>query len=205
MMKVLVIDYRMGNLGSVRRSLEECGADVVCSEDPQDIKSVSKIILPGVGSFRDGIEHLNKMGWTEEILKAATQDKVPFLGICLGMQLLADKGSEGGETEGLGLIAGTVEKFVPDPPETRVPHVGWNELVISQSTPLLAGIPNRSDFYFVHSYHFVAQDSKDVAATTPYCGDFVSVVARQNIFGTQFHPEKSSKAGFRLLRNFLSL
>ena len=204
-MKVLLIDYQMGNLGSVRRSLEECGAEVLCSGDPADLKLASKIVLPGVGSFRDGMQRLNEKGWTQEIRKAATEDKIPFLGICLGMQLLATKGSEGGDTDGLGLVPGTVERFVPDTPDTRIPHVGWNEVVIKQKNPLLAEIPNRSDFYFVHSYHFIAQDSKDVAATTPYCGNFVSALARGNIFGTQFHPEKSSKAGFRLLRNFLSL
>lgn len=204
-MKVLLIDYQMGNLGSVRRSLEECGADVLCSEDPRDLKDASRIVLPGVGSFRDGMRHLEKKGWVPEIRKAAIEDKIPFLGICLGMQLLSSKGCEGGETEGLGLIPGTVEKFIPDSPETRIPHVGWNELVISLPSPLLSGIPNRSDFYFVHSYHFVAKDPKDIIATTPYCGRFVSVVARGNIFGTQFHPEKSSKAGFCLLRNFLGL
>ena len=204
-MKVLLIDYMMGNLGSVRRSLEECGSEVFCSDDPRDLQTASKIVLPGVGSFRDGMQHLEKRGWVPEIRKAASEDKIPILGICLGMQLLSSKGWEGGETEGLDLIPGTVEKFATDSPDVRIPHVGWNELVISRPDPLLSGIPNRSDFYFVHSYHFVAGDPSDVIATTPYCGSFVSVIARGNIFGTQFHPEKSSKAGFRLLRNFLSL
>jgi glutamine amidotransferase len=151
------------------------------------------------------MQHLEKRGWVPEIRKAAIEDKIPILGICLGMQLLSSKGQEGGETKGLDLIPGTVEKFAPDSPDVRIPHVGWNELVISHPNPLLSGIPNRSDFYFVHSYHFVATYPNDVIATTPYCGSFVSAVARGNIFGTQFHPEKSSKAGFRLLRNFLSL
>jgi len=204
-MKVLLIDYRMGNLGSVRRSLEECGAEVYCSENPRDLALASKIVLPGVGSFRDGMQHLEKNGWVPEIRRAAVEDNIPFLGICLGMQLLSSKGWEGGETDGLGLIPGIVEKFVPVSPEIRIPHVGWNELVISRPNPLLTGIPNRSDFYFVHSYHFVAEDPADIITTTPYCGSFASVVARGNIFGTQFHPEKSSKSGFRLLRNFLGL
>ena len=203
-MKVLLIDYQMGNLGSVRRAIEECGADVLCSTDPHDIKAVSRIILPGVGSFREGMQHLSKSGWIREIREAAIEDGIPFLGICLGMQLLSSKGWEGGETEGLGLIPGTVKKLVSHSPETRIPHVGWNELIISQQNPLLFGIPDRSDFYFVHSYHFATDDPGNIIATTPYCGEFVSVVACNNIFGTQFHPEKSSKAGFRLIQNFLS-
>ena len=178
---------------------------MVVSEDPGDLRTATGIVLPGVGSFCDGMRHLSERGWVEEIRKAALEDKVPFLGICLGMQLLSSKGFEGGETEGLGLIPGEVKKLIADSPETRIPHVGWNELVISRENPLFAGIPNRSDFYFVHSYHFVTDNTEDIAALTPYCGSFVSVVARGNIFGTQFHPEKSSRAGFRLLRNFLKI
>ncbi|HNX68451.1 MAG TPA: imidazole glycerol phosphate synthase subunit HisH [Candidatus Omnitrophota bacterium] len=204
-MNVVIIDYNMGNLGSVRRSFEECGAQVTCSQTPSELRSASKIVLPGVGSFYDGMQHLNTMDWIQEIRQAALVEKIPLLGICLGMQLLADHGTEGGNMEGLGLIPGKVEKLSPPSGEERLPHVGWNEISITRPHPILSGIQDRDDFYFVHSYHFRALNEEDVVAQTPYCGHFTSVVAHKNILGTQFHPEKSSKAGFRLIRNFLSL
>lgn len=202
-MKTLLVDYQMGNLGSVRRALEECGADVICSDNPKDLRLASSIVLPGVGSFRDGMTHLKQCGWEQELRIATLEDKIPLLGICLGMQLLSSKGFENGETEGLGLIPGTVNKLIAETVETRIPHVGWNEVATQKQSILFTGVPNRSDFYFVHSYQFLVDDTADVVATTPHGGDFVSAIARENIFGTQFHPEKSSKAGFQLIRNFL--
>lgn len=202
-MNVLVINYGMGNLGSVRRAFEECGATVLVSEDPADLAEAERIVLPGVGAFPDAMARLNSAGWPTELRRALENPGVHLLGICLGMQLLADKGREGSETPGLGLIHGDVIRFVP-PNGERVPHVGWNEVRPTQASPLLAGIPPGTDFYFVHSYHFRAAQPGDVLATTPYCGEFAAVVGAANVFGTQFHPEKSSRPGFQLIRNFLA-
>lgn len=205
MNKTLIVDYGMGNLGSVRRALEECGSDVVISDDPVDCGRVDHIVLPGVGAFADGMTALKDGGWFDALCTAAQEDKIPLLGICLGMQLLADKGLEGRETAGLGLIPGEVRQLVPNAPETRIPHVGWNEVHHGGVHPLFTGIPTGTDFYFVHSYHFVPGNAVDALASTPYCGSFVSAIARGTVCGTQFHPEKSSRAGFQLLRNFLAL
>jgi glutamine amidotransferase len=203
--KTLIVDYGMGNLGSVKRAFEECGADVFISDDPNDCTLADHIVLPGVGAFADGMAAMTAGGWTVALCSATQEDKIPLLGICLGMQLLADKGFEGGETAGLGLIPGEVCRLVADRPETRIPHVGWNEVHYGGKHPLFARIPTGSDFYFVHSFHFIACNYDDALATTPYCGAFVFAVSRVTVYGTQFHPEKSSRVGFQLIRNFLSL
>ena len=202
-MKALVIDYEMGNLGSVSRSFEECGADVLISNNPDDLKYATHIILPGVGAFAEGMEHLIRGGWIEPLRRAVLEEGIPTLGICLGMQLLADRGFEKSETQGLGLISGEVKKLIPDDPETRIPHIGWNEVDAAPHSPLFSQIPNKSDFYFVHSFHFIPKDPASISAHTPYCGSFVSAVQNQNVFGVQFHPEKSSRAGFQLISAFL--
>lgn len=202
-MSVLIVDYGMSNLGSVLRSFEECGASAFVSEDPADCRHAERIVLPGVGSFADGMAALNAGGWPEALRRAA-QEEIPLLGICLGMHLLADLGYEGGPTQGLGLVPGEVRRLEPDTPETRIPHVGWNEVRHDGGHPLLSGIASGVDFYFVHSYHFVPGEGTSVLATTPYCGSFASVVGRGGIFGAQFHPEKSSRCGFQLIRNFLA-
>lgn len=205
MSKTLIVDYGMGNLCSVKRALEECGANVILSDDPAVCALADHIVLPGVGAFADGMVAIRDGGWIDALRTAALEDKIPLLGICLGMQLLADKGFEGGDTAGIGLIPGEVRRLVFDTSETRIPHVGWNEVHHGSTHPLFFGIPTGTDFYFVHSYHFVPNDAEAVLASTPYCGLFTSTVVRGTIFGTQFHPEKSSRAGFQLLRNFLSL
>ncbi len=202
-MKALVIDYEMGNLGSVKRSLEECGAEALVSSHPDDLKNATHIILPGVGAFRNGMRNLERNHWIPEIKKAANKG-VPILGICLGMQLLADHGFEGGETSGLGLISGKVTRLVSSDHE-KIPHVGWNEVHQKKEHFLFKNILNGTDFYFVHSYHFVPDHETAAITQTPYCGEFVSAVADKNVFGVQFHPEKSSKPGFQLFRNFLTL
>ena len=203
-MKVVVINYGVGNLGSVARALEECGATVEISENPASLAGAERIVLPGVGAFPDAMARLNAAQWPAKLSAALSNPEVRLLGICLGMQLLADKGHEVTETAGLGLIPGEVVRLVPGEDE-RIPHVGWNEVHYCQaSNPLLVGIDNGTDFYFVHSYRFRPANASDIIASTPYCGEFASVVGSGNVFGTQFHPEKSSRSGMRLLKNFLA-
>lgn len=201
-MSVLIVDYGMGNLASVRRALEECGASAFVSDDPSALADCSHIVLPGVGAFNDAMQRLTAGAWPEALRRAVCDEGVPLLGICLGMQLLADVGEEGGVHAGLGLIPGRVVRMRPQAGE-RIPHVGWN-CVSHRGHALFEGVPLDGDVYFVHSYHFVPRDAADVRATTPYCGGFVSAVGRGAAFGTQFHPEKSSRHGLRMLRNFLA-
>ena len=203
-MSVLIVDYGLSNLGSIRRSLEECGAAVRVSDDPKSLKTASRVVLPGVGSFADGMANLRKGGWLTPLREAAKDEKIPLLGICLGMQLLADRGHEGGDIPGLGLLPGEVRRLEPRSYAERIPHVGWNEINPLGKSPLLDGIPDGSDFYFVHSYHFIPEYDDLVLATTPYCGKFVSAAGTDNIIGVQFHPEKSGRPGFHILANFLS-
>ncbi|MDB5037194.1 MAG: hisH [Bacteriovoracaceae bacterium] len=203
-MSVAIIDYGMCNLGSVRRAFEECGADVKVIDQPRDLDSADHIVLPGVGAFTKGMANLHSQGWVEALNQNALKERKPLLGICLGMQLLAEIGLEGGETKGLGFIPGRVERFISTSPEIRIPHVGWNEIHF-ESSPLFKGLAPGTDFYFVHSYHFVIKNAANKLSSTPYCGEFVSAVHNQNIYGVQFHPEKSQKPGFKLIQNFLSL
>jgi glutamine amidotransferase len=204
-MTVLVVDYGMGNLASVRRALEECGARVVTSADPRDIISAERLVIPGVGAFGLAMERLSSQGWIRPIKEAVLGQGVPLLGICLGMQLLATESDEFGLTPGLDLIPGRVQRLVPTHADERVPHVGWNEVTATKSSALFDGIAPATDFYFVHSYHYVARQPETVLATTPYCGTITAAVGLAHVFGAQFHPEKSSKAGLRMLRNFLEL
>lgn len=203
-MTVLIVNYGMGNLGSVTRALEECRADVLVSENPDDLESATRIVLPGVGAFKDGMSRLKLAGWIEPLNRAVIENKIPVLGICLGMQLFADIGHEGGDTPGLAWIPGEVVRLEPDTPGTRIPHSGWNEVHAKQESPVFSGIESGHDFYFSHSFHFIPKDPSYILATTPYCGDFVSVVCKNNILGAQFHPEKSSRMGLKLLRSFLN-
>jgi glutamine amidotransferase len=204
-MKVLIIDYGMGNVGSVKRAVEECGHDnVVISHRHEDFEDCTHAILPGVGAFPDAMKNLEKHGLVDKIRQLALEDKIPFLGICLGMQLLATKGTEISGYPGLDLIKGEVN-LLSSATNERVPHVGWNEVHFDNADPIFDGIPHGSDFYFVHSYHFVPENKNNIVSITPYCGRFVSTIRSSNIIGTQFHPEKSSTTGFRLLRNFLNL
>lgn len=204
-MTVGVIDYGMGNLGSVRRSLEECGARVFIADHPETLKQASHAVLPGVGAFTRGMENLQARDWVPAIRELALDDGIPFLGVCLGMQLLADTGHEGGTTPGLGLIAGEVRRLGALSSDERVPHVGWNEVYPLIECPMFANIPAGADFYFVHSYHLVPREEGHLAAYTPYCGRTAAAVVAGNVWGVQFHPEKSSRAGFQLLRNFLAM
>ena len=205
MSTIAVVDYGLCNIDSVVRALEECGGSAVVTHTKEDIERAARIVIPGVGSFCDAMGNLHENGLIDVLRDAALKRKVPFLGICLGMQLLATTGTEGGKSEGLGLIEGEVVLMERDSPQTRIPHVGWNEVKVARSSPLLEGVPDGSDFYFVHSYHLRPVREEDVIARTPYCGGFASVVGRENVFGAQFHPEKSQTMGFRLLKNFLAL
>lgn len=200
-MSIMIIDYGMGNLGSVQRALEEVGASVFISDNPADIKESSALVLPGVGSFSEGMANLNASGMVDPIRQAISDDQIPLLGICLGMQLLAEKGEEGGIHDGLGLIPGTVKIMTPVGDE-RLPHIGWNEVTPVTEHPMFQGIEDRTDFYFVHSYHFQTTEEHRIA-TAPYAGTISAAVARDNIWGVQYHPEKSSKPGLKLLENFV--
>jgi glutamine amidotransferase len=203
---VAIVDYGMCNLDSVARAVEECGGRAVVTASTAELYAATHVILPGVGAFSDAMAQLADRKLIEPLREVALQRSMPFLGICLGMQLMARYGHEGGGSEGLGLIAGEVQRLKPDSPRVRIPHVGWNEVEQVATTPLLAGIASGKDFYFVHSYAMCCDDEAAVVARTPYCGGFVSVArGGERLYGVQFHPEKSQKPGFQLLRNFLSL
>lgn len=210
-MKVGVIDYGVGNLGSVLRALEELNAAPVLVNRPVDMHLNDCLILPGVGSFTDCARLLAQGGWVDPLKAEVEEFGRPLLGICVGMQLLADFGLEGAAgsgtpgTAGLGFIPGQVEHPGARGCTLRLPHVGWNEIVANGARDsLFAGIPDGTDFYFTHSYTFVAKDGADVIATAAYGVPVTAAVRRGRVWGTQFHPEKSSKAGFKLLSNFLA-
>lgn len=205
MKKVAVVDYGMGNLDSVTRAVEECGGNPVITNKARDLEVANHIILPGVGAFATGMRNIHERGLGELLAAQVIEKGIPFLGICLGMQLLATKGWEGEETSGLGWIEGEVKRLQPDDQDVRIPHVGWNEVIFTQSSPLFRDIPSGKDYYFVHSYRLFCRHERDVIARTPYCGGFVSAVGRDNVFGVQFHPEKSQRLGFQVIRNFLAL
>jgi glutamine amidotransferase len=210
-MKVGVIDYGVGNLASVKRALEEIRVTPVLVERPQDMRDVDSLILPGVGNFSDCIKQINAGGWTEALVDQVQGYCKPLLGICLGMQLLATSSTEGAEKNkeieipGLNFIPGRVNSLSSMGCGLRIPHVGWNSVAIHsiQSGGLFRSIPNDTDFYFAHSYAFSPDNLEHVLATTNYDIKVVSAVRNGHIWGTQFHPEKSSRAGFQLLSNFV--
>jgi len=207
-MRVGVIDYGVGNLGSVLRALEELHVTPVLVNRAVDMHTTDCLILPGVGNFADCASLLQSGGWTEALRQEVSGYGRPLLGICVGMQLLADASTEGANdwhgTLGLGFIPGRVEHLKELGCGLRVPHVGWNAITHCGTTdPLFNGIPDGTDFYFVHSYAFVPQDSANVLAFTDYGLPVAAAVRRGHVWGTQFHPEKSSRAGFQVLRNFI--
>lgn len=201
---IAIIDYQMGNLRSVQKGFEKVGHAATITSDPAAIAAADKIVLPGVGAFGDAIRELRRRDLVQPIRDAVAAGK-PFLGICLGLQLLFDVGYEGGEFEGLGILRGKCVRFSDLPHEFKVPHMGWNRGIIKRPAPLLKGIDDGSYFYFVHSYYVVPDDPALVAIETDYGHPFCAAVWRENLFATQFHPEKSQATGLQILKNFAEL
>lgn len=200
---ITIVDYGMGNLRSVYNALDLLGAEVEITSDPKQVLGAERLILPGVGAFGLAMRNLRERGLVEALNEKVLNQKTPILAICLGMQLLAQSSNEHGQHQGLGWLSGHVQHFdVSD--NLRVPHVGWNDITPQNDPPLFKGLGTTKEFYFVHSYHFVTDDAAIVAATSHYGYDFVSAVHQDNIFGTQFHPEKSQDSGLRILRNFMA-
>lgn len=200
---IVVVDYGLCNVGSVLNMLKRIGAAAEISAEPGRIDAASKLILPGVGAFDNGMTNLDQMGLLPVLNKKAREDRVPVLGICLGMQLLTRR-SEEGTRPGLGWIEADTRRFaIPTSMNLRVPHMGWNQITSRGPHPLLEGLEEDTRFYFVHSYHVCCDNESDSIATAHYGYDFTAAVARGNVMGTQFHPEKSHRFGLRLLRNFV--
>ena len=197
------IDYQMGNLRSVQKGFEKVGHEATVTCDPRELERAAKIVLPGVGAFGDAMAELRRRHLVEPIRQAVASGK-PFLGICLGLQLLFDVGYEGGTHEGLGILPGEVVRF-DLPAEYKVPHMGWNQLEIRRPAPLLAGLSSGVHCYFVHSYYVVPKDPGVIATETNYGRPFCSMVWRDNLMATQFHPEKSQRDGLKMLANFAAL
>jgi len=197
---IAIIDYQMGNLRSVQKAFESFGAEAVITSDASVLQQADKVVLPGVGAFEDAIKELRNRDLVSPIHDLIASGK-PFLGICIGLQLLFDVSYEGGEYEGLGIIAGEVRRF-EIAAEFKVPHMGWNQVNIEHAAPILKGIDNNTYFYFVHSYYVVPSDPSVISVTSDYDGTFCAGIWRDNLFATQFHPEKSQRAGLQLLQNF---
>lgn len=200
---IVIIDYQMGNLRSVQKAFERVGHAAAITSDPAVISQAKKLVLPGVGAFVDAIAELERRGLVEPIRTAIANNK-PFFGICLGLQLLFERSTEDGEHAGLGIIPGEVKKF-DLPREYKVPHMGWNEVCWRKKSPLLDGVEELSHFYFVHSYYVVPTECEVVAGEADYPEPFCAAICRDNLFATQFHPEKSQSAGLQLLKNFAEL
>ncbi len=208
-MNVTIVDYKSGNISSVINSFREVAKEKVNIEvtsNPNKIKSSDKIVLPGQGSFKSCVEALNNIDGLSDTLNEFTLiNKKPLLGICVGLQMFADIGYEETETKGLGWISGKVSKIDNQDGKFKLPHIGWNEITIVKDSKIFKDIENNSHMYFVHSYEFVPNDKKVISATTDYSTKVVCSVEKENIFGTQFHPEKSDKSGLKIINNFISL
>lgn len=205
---ISIVDYGMGNLRSVQKGLEKVGASAVIVRRPKEIRSAAKLILPGVGAFGDAMKHLRERELVEPLLEFARSGR-PFLGVCLGLQLLFEASEEEGRFAGLGLIPGRVVRFdfrdIPAGRGLKIPHMGWNTVVWERPSPLLAGLTSGTHFYFVHSYHAVPANDSVIAGRCDYGYPFAAIVQQDNLFAAQFHPEKSQKAGLTILENFAGL
>ena len=208
-MNVTIVDYQSGNISSVINSFEQVAKDKVKVEITSDlnkIKSSDKLILPGQGSFKSCVESLSNVDGLQDVLKEfAIINKKPLLGICVGLQMFGDVGYEESETRGLGWIPGKVTKIDNQNGKFKLPHIGWNEIEIVKESKIFKEIQNKSHMYFVHSYEFIPEDKSVISATTDYSSKIVCSVEKDNLFGTQFHPEKSDKIGLKLIENFLDL
>ena len=208
-MNVIIVDYNSGNISSVVNSFKEVAQDKVNIEVTSDlnkIKSSDKVVLPGQGSFKSCVDALNKInGLSDTLNEFAINNKKPLLGICVGLQMFADIGYEEIETKGLGWISGRVSKIDNQNGKYKLPHIGWNEINIVKDSMIFRDIENNSHMYFVHSYEFIPEDKRVISATTDYSSSIVCSVEKENIFGTQFHPEKSDKIGLKKIENFINL
>ena len=208
-MNVTIVDYQSGNISSVINSFTEVAKDKVNLEvtaDLNKIKLSDKIVLPGQGSFKSCVDSLNSInGLVEALNEFAITNKKPLLGICVGLQMFADVGFEEIETKGLGWISGKVSKIDNQRGKFKLPHIGWNEIEIVKQSKIFKDIENKSHMYFVHSYEFIPEDKSVISATTDYSSKIVCSVERENLFGTQFHPEKSDKIGLKIIENFINL
>jgi len=200
---IAIIDYEMGNLRSVQKAFERVGHTATITSDPAELAGAEKLVLPGVGAFRDAIAALRERKLVEPVRAAVAAGK-PFLGICLGLQLLFDKSYEDGQYEGLGIVPGEVVRFQV-PAAYKVPHMGWNQLHFRRRPPIFASVEEGAHFYFVHSYYVVPRDESVIATETDYSQSFCSSIWQDNLFAVQFHPEKSQDAGLRVLKNFAEL
>ncbi len=204
-MNVVIVDYGMGNIHSVYRKLKKLKANVIVSSNYNDIQQAGGIILPGVGHFGRAMDQIVRLGLKGPLDEAVIEKKIPVLGICLGMQLMASY-SEEGQSQGLGWIEAEVKKLnIQDSKRYKIPHTGWNTLNHNRQIPLFADVPENAEFYFVHSYYVQPAEEKDVVCETVYERQFCSVIARENIYGVQFHPEKSHLWGIEMLKNFLEI
>ena len=208
-MNVTIVDYNSGNISSVINSFQEVAKDKVNIEvtaDLNKIKTSDKVVLPGQGSFKSCVDALNNIsGLVETLNDYVLINKKPLFGICVGLQMLADVGYEETETKGLGWISGVVSKIDNQDGKFKLPHIGWNQINIVKNSQIFKGIENNSHMYFVHSYEFVPKDKSVISATTDYSSNIVCSVEKENIFGTQFHPEKSDKIGLKIIDNFINL
>ena len=201
---IAIIDYGMGNIHSVQKALEYAGASTVVTNQPGVIAKAEKVVLPGVGAFDDAVLELERQGLAVVLKEHIARNK-PFLGICLGMQLLFERSQEARKTKGLGVLKGEVKKFDSEA-GVKVPHMGWNQLNFKKpDCPLLKGLPDKPYVYFCHSYYPCLKDNELIAAATDYAGEFTSLVWRGNIYAPQFHPEKSQGVGLKILKNFVEL
>lgn len=198
---IAIIDYGMGNLKSVEKAFNYLNCDTTVTDSPEKIRSASKVVLPGVGAFAEAVKAIRNTG-LEEVIDTTIQEGKPFLGICLGLQLMFDYSEENGGFDGLGILKGKIKKIDTG---LKIPHMGWNSLNIKKENILFKGLPHNPYVYFVHSFHLVAEDKDIVTATTDYGDEIEAAVGKDNIFLTQFHPEKSGETGLKMLKNFIEL